>query len=127
MKISRQVAILGVILPFYIGQKWVKNFTNRSVELAKDGDDDGETSDSPPVELGVDLKEDQTPDDGEVFQPQLKESLQLSETGRFTSVEPDTTSIEPDTTSIEPDQLLLSLLNLIQLTKSLKHLQHWVN
>ena len=30
MKISRQVAIFGVILPFYIGQKWVKIFTNRS-------------------------------------------------------------------------------------------------
>ena len=30
VKISRQVAIFGVILPFYIGQKWVKIFTNRS-------------------------------------------------------------------------------------------------
>ena len=29
-EISRQVAIFGVILPFYIGQKWVKMFTNRS-------------------------------------------------------------------------------------------------
>ena len=30
VKISRQVAIFGVILPFYIGQKWVKIFINRS-------------------------------------------------------------------------------------------------
>ena len=30
VKISRQVTIFGVILPFYIGQKWVKFFTNRS-------------------------------------------------------------------------------------------------
>ena len=30
VKNSRQVAIFGVILPFYIGQKWVKIFTNRS-------------------------------------------------------------------------------------------------
>ena len=28
--ISRQVAIFGVILPFYTGEKWVKIFTNRS-------------------------------------------------------------------------------------------------
>ena len=30
VKISRQVAIFGVILLFYKGQKWVKIFTNRS-------------------------------------------------------------------------------------------------
>ena len=30
VKISRQVAIFGVILSFYKGQKWVKIFTNRS-------------------------------------------------------------------------------------------------
>ena len=30
VKISRQVAIFGVILSFYNGQKWVKIFTNRS-------------------------------------------------------------------------------------------------
>ena len=30
VKIFQQVAIIGVILPFYIGQKWVKIFTNRS-------------------------------------------------------------------------------------------------
>ena len=30
VKISRQVAIFGVISSFYKGQKWVKIFTNRS-------------------------------------------------------------------------------------------------
>ena len=30
MKISLQVAIIGTILSFYKGQKWVKIFTNRS-------------------------------------------------------------------------------------------------
>ena len=37
MKISRQVAIFGVILSFYKGQKWVKIFTNRSGQ-AEGGD-----------------------------------------------------------------------------------------
>ena len=30
VKISRQVVIFGVILPFYKGKKWVQTFTNRS-------------------------------------------------------------------------------------------------
>ena len=30
VKISRQVAIFGGIFPFYIGQKWVNIFPNRS-------------------------------------------------------------------------------------------------
>ena len=41
-EISRQVAIFGVILPFYIGQKWVKIFTNRS------GQAGGEVTPPPP-------------------------------------------------------------------------------
>ena len=42
MKISRQVAIFGLILPFYVGQKWVKICTNRS------GQAGGEVTPPPP-------------------------------------------------------------------------------
>ena len=36
-EISQQVAIFGVILPFYIGQKWVKIVTNRKIEAVSQG------------------------------------------------------------------------------------------